>query len=43
MNRWTVRVVGVLLLLMFALVFVQMHSSLRRIQQQQQHATPAAR
>jgi hypothetical protein len=42
MNKWTVRIVGLLLLLMFALVFAQMHSTLRKMQrQQQENAAPS--
>jgi hypothetical protein len=36
MNKWAVRIAGLLLLLLFALVFAQMHSTLKRIQEQQQ-------
>jgi hypothetical protein len=35
MNKWAMRIVGLLMLLLFALVFAQMHSTLRRMQQQQ--------
>ena len=34
MNKWAVRIVGLLMLLLFALVFTQMHSTLRKMQQQ---------
>lgn len=34
MNRWAARILGLLLLLAFALVFVQMHRTLLRLQQQ---------
>lgn len=36
MNKWAVRIAGVLMLLLFALVFIQMRSTLVRLQQQQQ-------
>lgn len=36
MNKWTVRVIGILMLLLFALVFAQMHSTLRKMQAQRQ-------
>ncbi|HEX6085180.1 MAG TPA: hypothetical protein VF266_11680 [Thermoanaerobaculia bacterium] len=36
MNKWAVRIVGLLLLLVFALVFAQMRATLVRLQQQQQ-------
>lgn len=41
MNKWTVRIVGLLLLLMFALMFAQMHNTLRRMQRQQETAAPS--
>ncbi len=31
MNKWAVRIAGLLMLLLFALVFAQMHSTLRRM------------
>lgn len=34
MNRWAARILGLLLLLAFALVFMQMHRTLVRLQQQ---------
>lgn len=34
MNRWGARILGLLLLLVFALVFLQMHRTLLRLQQQ---------
>lgn len=40
MNKWAVRIVGLLLLLLFAIVFAQMHSTLRRLQEQQRTAAP---
>ena len=39
MNKWAVRIAGLLLLLMFALVFAQMHSTLRRMAAQRGGAT----
>lgn len=39
MNKWVVRIVGILLILMLGLVFMQMHRTLVRLQQQQQ-STP---
>ena len=41
MNRWGVRIAGLIMLLLFALVFAQMHSTLRKMQQQQQNASPS--
>ena len=41
MNKWTVRIVGLLMLLMFALVFAQMHSTLRRLAAERGGATHA--
>ena len=38
MNKWAVRIVGLLMLLLFALVFAQLHSTLRKIQEEQQTA-----
>ena len=41
MNKWAVRIVGLVMLLFFALVFVGMHSALKRMaEQQQQSAAP---
>lgn len=34
MNRWAARILGLILLLVFALVFAQMHRTLVRLQQQ---------
>jgi hypothetical protein len=31
MNKWAVRIAGLLMLLLFALVFAQMHSTLKRM------------
>lgn len=42
MNRWAVRVIGVVLLVVLMLVFVQMHRTLLRLQQERA-AVPAAR
>jgi hypothetical protein len=39
MNKWAVRIAGLLMLLMFALVFAQMHSTLRKMQQRQEQQT----
>lgn len=39
MNKWAVRIVGLLMLLLFALVFAQMHSTLRKMQKQQESGT----
>ena len=36
MNKWGVRIAGLLMLLLFALVFAQLRSSLVKLQQQQQ-------
>jgi hypothetical protein len=41
MNKWAVRIIGLLMLLLFALVFAQMHSTLRKMQEQQQNAVPS--
>lgn len=38
MNRWGVRIFGLVLLLLFALVFMQMYKSLVMLQEQQQSA-----
>ena len=38
MNRWVYRIAGLLMLLLFALVFTQLHKQLRALQQQQQPA-----
>jgi hypothetical protein len=40
MNRWVVRTVGLLMLLLFALVFTQMYKSLVSLQRQQEVQTP---
>jgi hypothetical protein len=36
MNKWAVRIAGLLLLLMFALVFAHLRATLVKMQQQQQ-------
>ena len=36
MNKWGVRIAGLLLLLMFALVFAHLRATLVKLQQQQQ-------
>jgi uncharacterized membrane-anchored protein YhcB (DUF1043 family) len=41
MNRWTARIIGLLLLLVFGLVFVQMYRTLVKLQEQQQQTQPA--
>ena len=38
MNKWAYRIAGLLMLLLFALVFAQLHKQLRALQQQQQPA-----
>ena len=38
MSRWAYRIVGLLLLLLFALVFAQLHKQLKMMQQQNQPA-----
>jgi hypothetical protein len=43
MNKWTMRLIGVILLLLFALIFAQMHSTLRRMQRQQQESGTVSR
>lgn len=40
MNRWAARIVGLILLLIFALLFLQMHRTLVMLQRQQQ-SSPA--
>jgi hypothetical protein len=42
MNRWGVRIVGILILLMLVLVFMQMHRTLLRLQRERA-AVPASR
>jgi hypothetical protein len=41
MNRWGVRIVGLLMLLLFALVFTQLYKSLVTLQRQHQAQTPS--
>ena len=36
MNKWGVRILGLLMLLLFALVFAQLRSSLTKLQREQQ-------
>jgi len=40
MNKWAVRIVGLLMLLLFALVFAQLHSTLQKLKEEQQTAAP---
>jgi hypothetical protein len=40
MNKWAVRIVALLMLLLFTMVFAHMHSTLRRLQEQRQTAPP---
>lgn len=42
MNRWAARILGLLMLLIFALMFAHMQRTLRALQEQQQSA-PAPR
>ena len=35
MNRWAARIIGLILLLIFALMFLQMHKTLVMLQRQQ--------
>jgi hypothetical protein len=41
MNRWAARIIGLLLLLVFGLMFVQMYKTLKAMEAQQQPATTA--
>ncbi len=43
MNKWAVRIAGLLMLLLFALVFAQMHSTLRKMAETQERSAPASR
>ena len=43
MNRWAARIVGLLLLLIFAMMFAQMYKTLKMMEQQQSGATATAR
>lgn len=38
MNRWAARLIGLLMLLVFALMFVQMHKTLVMLQRQSQES-----
>jgi Tfp pilus assembly protein PilX len=38
MNRWAARIIGLLMLLIFALMFVQMHKTLVMLQRQSQES-----
>ncbi len=42
MNRWAVRLIGLVMLLFFLLIFGQMYKTLKMMEQQQ-HAAPTAR
>ncbi len=42
MNRWAARIIGLIMLLVFALMFAQMQRTLRALAEQQQSA-PAPR
>jgi len=42
MNRWAVRIVGLLVLLVFALMFAQMYKTLVTLQREQEQNTTAA-
>jgi len=41
MGRWAARIMGLLLLLVFALVMTQLHKQLKALQKQQQQSQPA--
>ena len=43
MNRWTARLLGVILLVVFSLMFAQMYKTLVRLQQQRAPATTTSR
>jgi hypothetical protein len=43
MNRWTARIIGLVLLLVFALMFAQMYKTLKMLEQQQTGAAAPAR
>jgi hypothetical protein len=43
MNRWAARLLGVILLVVFALMFAQIYRTLVRLQQQQAPATTPSR
>jgi uncharacterized membrane-anchored protein YhcB (DUF1043 family) len=36
MNRWAARIIGLIMLLLFGLMFAQMHKTLTKLQQQQE-------
>jgi heme A synthase len=38
MNRWAARIIGLLMLLLFALMFVQMHKTLSMLQRESQQS-----
>lgn len=42
MNRWVVRLVGVMMLLLFIMVFTQLYKQLVQLQQQGGRSKPAA-
>ena len=41
MNRWAVRILGIFLLILFSLVFVQMYKTLVMMKRQQDQSAPA--
>ncbi|HYR27226.1 MAG TPA: hypothetical protein VEU30_02100 [Thermoanaerobaculia bacterium] len=41
MGRWAARIMGLLLLLVFALVMTQLHKQLTALQKQQEQSQPA--
>jgi preprotein translocase subunit YajC len=43
MNRWGARILGVILLVVFAMMFAQMYKTLVRLQQQQAPVTQTRR
>ena len=43
MNRWGARLLGIILLVVFSLMFLQMYNTLVRLQQQSAPATQTAR
>jgi uncharacterized membrane-anchored protein YhcB (DUF1043 family) len=40
MNRWTVRIIGLLLLLVFGMLFLNLERQLLKLQERQRHAPP---
>jgi hypothetical protein len=40
MNRWTARLIGLVLLVVFALMFAQMYKTLKMMEQQQTATAP---